>query len=62
MPLAQVDSLHNFQNVHFTAGGDQALADGTMALQHAGVGFIKPQDKDVLRQQWHTWTTFPVRE
>jgi hypothetical protein len=27
MPLAQVDSLHNFQYIHVSAGSDQTLAD-----------------------------------
>jgi hypothetical protein len=45
MPFIQMDSLHNFQYSHFPAGGNQATANGTMGLNHAGVGCIKPQNK-----------------
>jgi hypothetical protein len=47
VPFIQVDSLHNFQDSHFPAGGNQAIANGTMRLNHARVGCIKPQDKRV---------------
>lgn len=60
MPLAQVDSLHSFQYINVPAGGHQPLANRTMALHNAGVGLIRPQDKNVLRQQWHTVTNFPL--
>jgi hypothetical protein len=47
MPFIQMDSLHNFQYSHFPAGGNQAIAHGTMRFNHAGVGSIGPQDKRV---------------
>jgi len=47
MPFIQMDSLHDFQDSHFTAGSNQAIANGTVGLNHAGVGSIGPQDKRV---------------
>jgi hypothetical protein len=47
MPFIQMDSLHNFQHSHFPAGGNQAIANGAMRLNDAGVGRIKPQNKRV---------------
>jgi hypothetical protein len=45
MPFIQMDSLHNFQYSYFPAGGNQAITNGTMRFNDAGVGYIKPQDK-----------------
>jgi hypothetical protein len=45
MPFIQMDSLHNFQYFHFPAGSNQAIANGTMRLNEAGIGYIKPQNK-----------------
>lgn len=47
MPFIQVDSLHNFQYSHFPAGSNQAMANGTMRLNNAGIGGIKPQYKGI---------------
>jgi hypothetical protein len=54
MPFIQMDSLHNFQYSYFPAGRNQAIANGTMRLNHAGVGCIKPQDKGLYRRRWHS--------
>jgi hypothetical protein len=59
MPFIKMDSLHNFQYFHFSAGGNQAMANGTMAFHDAGVGCIKPHDKWVQRQRWHSGLDFP---
>jgi hypothetical protein len=45
MPFIQMDSLHDFQYSHFPAGGNQAIANGTMGFNNAGVGSIGPKDK-----------------
>jgi hypothetical protein len=47
MPFIQMDSLHNFQYFHLSAGGNQAMANGTMAFHDARIGCIKPHDKRV---------------
>jgi hypothetical protein len=54
MPFIQVGSLHNFQYSHFPAGRNQAIANGTMRFNHAGVGHIRPQNERVKRQQGHS--------
>jgi hypothetical protein len=54
MPFIQVDSLHNLQYSHFPAGGNQAIANGTMRLHDAGVGFIKPQNKGIYLKRLHS--------
>jgi hypothetical protein len=59
MPFIKMDSLHNFQYFHFSAGGNQAMANGTMAFHDARVGCIKPHDKWVQRQRWHSGLDFP---
>jgi hypothetical protein len=50
----KVDALHDFQYSYFPAGSNQPLADRTMGLHYARVGFVIPQDKWGLRQQWHS--------
>jgi transcriptional regulator with XRE-family HTH domain len=45
MPFVQMDPLHYFQHSHFPAGRNQAIANRTMTLNHAGVGYIKSQNK-----------------
>jgi hypothetical protein len=45
VPFIQMDALHNVQYPHFPAGRNQAIANRTMTLNHAGVRYIKPQNK-----------------
>jgi hypothetical protein len=45
MLLVHVDALHDFQNVQFPAGGNQAIANGTVRFNDTGVGFVRQQNE-----------------
>jgi hypothetical protein len=49
-----VDSLHDFQDPHFPAGGNHTIANQTMGLHNARVRSIKPQDKRIKGHLRHS--------